>query len=126
MRLQRQSLLTILVAVLLAGSGTLILQANNLWNNPSAAPPAGGRPATAAPARTPAGHGTPADGGSPAGTAPEPDASLAGANPGDGSARGHKLSGGSGPRGAARRTGIRAAHLRPDGGLGGTLAGGRA
>ena len=39
MRLQRQSLLTILVAVLLAGSGTLILQANNLWNNPSAAPP---------------------------------------------------------------------------------------
>lgn len=40
MRLRRQQLLTILAAFLLAASGTLILQANNLWNTPAATPPA--------------------------------------------------------------------------------------
>lgn len=83
MRFQRQSLLTILVAVLLAASGTLILQANNLWNNPSAASPAPS-PAGATPAAPP-GAGTLADGGSPSGTGPAPGTSLAGANPGDAS-----------------------------------------
>lgn len=39
MRLHRQAQFTILAAVLLAASGTLILQANNLWHQPAAAAP---------------------------------------------------------------------------------------